>query len=115
MSPRMFVPAPLTRDWIPRTDVPWLEELRMWHVGQVGAHQRARQAVTDSSGNYADLVEDERLTAAELGRIIDNVVRLVEQRAGDPVAAAVDVSEATIATARRWLRIDIGDVTAVAA
>jgi hypothetical protein len=109
------VPAPLTREWIPHTDVPWLEQLRQWHVGQTGAHQRARQAVTDSSGNYRDLVEDERLTAAELGRIIGEVARLVGERAGDPVVAQVDVSETTVAAALRWLRVDDNDVEAVAA
>ncbi|WP_272476180.1 hypothetical protein [Baekduia alba] len=87
----------------------------MWHVGQVGAHQRARQAVTDSSGNYGDLVEDERLTAAELARIIGEVARLVGDRASDPAAGQVDVSDITVAAARRWLRVDDCDVEAVAA
>jgi hypothetical protein len=107
-------PVAVTRGWIPRTDVPWLEELRMWHVGQVGAWDRTRRALDHARGEaYADCREDERLAAEELGRIIGEVARLVCERAGDPATASVDVSDDVAAGVRAWLHLDVE--TAVAA
>jgi hypothetical protein len=108
------LPVAVTRTWIPRTDVPWLEELRMWHVGQVGAWERTRRALDHARGEaYAGCREDERLAAEELGRIVGEVARLIGERAGDLAGALVDVSADVAAGLRTWLHLDVE--TAVAA
>jgi hypothetical protein len=112
----MSAPLPaLTRAWIPRTDVEWLEPVRLRHVGQVATWERTKQALALSrSGDFEGLAEDERLAAELLAIVIDDCARLIRDRAGDPALVGIDASELMVRRARGCLRL-VDQVQAVAA
>jgi hypothetical protein len=100
-------PVALTRVWIPRTDVDWLEELRMRHVGQVATWERTEQALnTARSGDFEGLAEDVALAAEELARIVADCARLIRERALDPAIVGIDASDLMVHRVRGCLRLD---------
>lgn len=105
--------APLRPDWIPAGGPDWLEHRRVWHQGQLRAHQRTMRALREArGGDFEALAEDERLAATELLRIITTIagdLRMLDE----PVARRVDGTERTVWAVRRWLRLD-SDQAAVA-
>lgn len=101
-------PAALQPGWLPADGPPWLCELRTWHRGQLRAWRRCRAALALVPGDEG-LVEDERLAAEELARIIGVVVEAVAAHEGDGVGE-LGAGERDAARARAALRVDQREV-----
>jgi hypothetical protein len=102
-------PVALTRAWLPKTDVPWLEELRMRHVGQVATWERTRHALNSSrGGDFEGLAEDVELAAEELALVVEGCARLIRERALDPAIVGIDASDLMVHRVRGCLRLDAG-------